>query len=374
MKIEFYKHNLDNQDKEYCLKVLDSIFLTTGETVELFEKKLAQYTHNSFAVGLTSCTQALFLSLKYLSIGQGDEVITTPMSFIATANAIEYCGAKPVFIDVEEDTGNINAELIEQAITKKTKVILVVHLYGQMCDMKKIKQIADKYNLKIIEDAAHCIEGTRDNIRVGELSDMACYSFYATKNITCGEGGGITCNDEQAYNWFKKARLHGMSKNAVDRYHKKYTHYDMEFLGYKCNMNNIQASLLLHQLDRIDTFLHRKEKIAHMYDKGFEDNKSIKIPQILSDTLHARHLYTIWIDPQKRDEYMHRIQEKEIGVAVNFRSIHLMQYYRKKYGYEKGDFPVSEKISDSTITLPFYPKLADEEVEYVVETINGTLN
>lgn len=370
-KIEFYKHNLSQEDKDECLKVLDSIFLTTGETVKQFERNFAHYIGAKYAVGVSSCTDALFLALKYFGIKEGDEVITTPLSFVATSNVIEYCNAKPVFVDVEENTGNINADLIETAITNKTKAILVVHLYGLMCDMVKIRRIADKYGLKVIEDCAQCIEGERDGVRVGGLADFACFSFYATKTITCGEGGAITCNDKEAYEWLIKARLHGMSKNAAERYTKRYEHYDMEFLGYKCNMTNIQASLLINQLNRINDLLYRREEIAKEYKKGFVNNNLINMPSILPNSVHARYLYTIWVNSIKRDIYMEKIQDQGIGVAVHLRPIHMMSYYKDKYGYKRGDFSVSERIGDSTISIPFYPRLSKEEIAYVIKTVNS---
>jgi len=190
MKIEFYKHVINGEDIRRVNKVLRSLFLTTGEAVANFEGRMQEYLGIKNVVGVTSCTAALHLSLLAWGIGEGDEVITTPMSFCATSNVIIHAGAKPVFVDVEEKTGNINSELIEPGITKKTKAIIPVHLYGQMCDMRKIRQIADRYGLAVIEDAAHCIEGIRDGIRVGQCGDAACFSFYATKNITSGEGGG----------------------------------------------------------------------------------------------------------------------------------------------------------------------------------------
>ena len=361
---------MTDQDKREVDAVIDSLFLTTGEWTKKFEEKLALYVGSKYAVGLASCTNALELALKYFCIGQGDEVITTPMSFVATANAIEYTGAKPVFVDVEKSTGNIDADLIERSITKNTKAILPVHLYGQICDMRKIRAIADKYNLKIIEDAAHCIEGTRDGVKVGELGDIACYSFYATKNITSGEGGATTCNDQNIYEWMLKARQHGLSTNAVNRYVKKYEHYDMEFLGMKCNMSNIQAALLINQVDRIDGLLTAKESAAEKFNEGFKNNSHIGLPSVLKNSKHARHVYTIWVSPDKRDEYMDKIYESGVGVAVNFRPIHLMKYYKEKYGYKPGDFPVSEKIGSSTISIPFYPKLKDEEISYVINSIN----
>ena len=374
MKIEFYRHNLLDKDKREVLKVLGSIFLTSGTWTRNFEDKLANYVRSKYAVGVFSCTNALELALKYFDIKKEDEVITTPMSFIATANAIEYCGAKPVFVDVEEETGNINVGLIENAITSNTKAILPVHLYGQMCDMKSIRAIAGKYNLKIIEDSAHCIEGQREEVRPGQLGDCACFSFYATKNITSGEGGAISCNDPEFYDWLLKARLHGMSKNAAERYSKEYEHYDMEFLGLKCNMSNIQAALLIHQIDRIEELLALRENIAQKYDKAFSNNTNIKIPQVLTNTKHARSLYTIWVNPGKRDEYLHRMQEAGIGVAVNFRAIHLMEYYKQKYGSKKGDFPIAEKIGNFTISIPLYPGLGNEEVSYIINSVNKVTN
>jgi dTDP-4-amino-4,6-dideoxygalactose transaminase len=370
MKIDFYKHNLDTDDKQECMKVLDSLFLTTGSVVAEFENKFARYTGNKYAIGVNSCTDALFLALKYYGVTYGDEVITTPMSFIATADVIEYCGAKPVFVAVEQATGNIDATLIEKRITHKTKAIICVHLYGQMCDMKKIRLIANKFHLRVIEDCAHCIEGSRDGVKPGQLGDVGCFSFYATKNITSGEGGALTTNDINANEWFKKARLHGMSKNAADRYTKKYEHYDMEFLGYKSNMTNIQASLLVHQLDRIELYLQKKEQICEQYSKGLKNNAYVQTPSVLSRTKHARYVYTIWVDTEKRDDILHKLQDAGIGVAVNFRPIHLMSYYKNKYNYKMGDFPNAEKIGASTITIPLYPKLTINEVQHIIDSIN----
>jgi len=370
-KIEFYKHNLDSKDKKEVLKTLDSLFLTTGENVKQFESKFAKYLKAKNCVGLTSCTEALFLSLKGLGINKSDEVITSPMSFIASSNSIEYCGAVPIFTEIEENTGNINADLIENKISKKTKAILVTHLYGQMCDMKKISKIAKKYKLKLIEDCAHCIEGTRDGIKPGQLSDAACFSFYATKNITSGEGGAVITNNLNLYDWLIKARQHGMSKNALDRYSKKYEHYEMEFLGYKSNMNNVQAAMLINQLERIDTLRSKKELISNKYDLGFKNNEQIKILKVLPKTKHARHLYTIQVNSRKRDQILMKIQEQGIGVAVNFRPIHLMKYYRNKYGFKKGSFPIAEEFGSSTITLPFYPKLTQKEINYVIKSVNS---
>lgn len=369
MKVEFFRHNINAEDKKRVSDVLDSIFLTTGSVVDTFEKDIARYLNVPFAVGVTSCTAALHLCLLAWDIGVGDEVITTPMSFCATSNSILYTGAKPIFADVEEKTGNINADLIEGKITKKTRAIIPVHLYGQMCDMKKIRQIADRHSLVVIEDAAHCIEGVRDGIRVGELGDAACFSFYATKNITSGEGGAIAVHDEQRAKQLKMLRSHGIDRAAADRYTKKYQHWDMPILGWKYNMNNIQAALLVDQLARIDQLWERKDKLAARYEDAFSTVDGIRLMKTALATRHARHLFTIQIEGDKRDSVLYLLQEREIGVAVNYRAIHLLQYYREKLGCQEGDFPVAEGIGRSTISLPLYPLLQDDEQDYVIRMV-----
>jgi len=369
MKIEFFRHNIGKEEIAKVTEVLDSIFLTTGDTVSEFEEKFSRYLGCKYTIGTTSCTAALHLSLLAHGVGQGDEVITSPMSFIATANTILHTGAKPVFTDVEPDTGNMNAELIEHVITEKTKAILPVHLYGQMCDMKKIKDIADRHGLVIIEDAAHCIEGQRDGIKPAQLSEAACFSFYATKNITSGEGGAIATNNTKIADLLKRLRLHGMTKGAAARYSQKYQHYDMDLLGWKYNMNNIQAALLLNQLDLIENRWERRVEISRMYEDALSNIEGINYPKVLPKSKSARHLFTMWVDPKMRDEILWALQDRGIGVAVNFRPIHLMKYYRENFGYEKGMFPVAEKMGKSTISLPLYPKLTNDQVLYITENL-----
>lgn len=369
MKIEFYKHSVSQKDIDNVVRVLNSTFLTTGEVVDEFEEKFCHYLGCKYTVGVTSCTAALHLSLVAYGIGAGDEVITTPMTFIATANAIIHAGATPVFVDVEPETGNINADLIENAITPRTRAILPVHLYGQMCDMKKIREIADKYHLVLIEDAAHAIEASRDGIRPGELGHAACFSFYPTKSITSGEGGAIVVNKEAIAERLKKLRLHGMSKGASERYSKRYAHWDMELLGWKYNMDNIQAALLLNQLEQIEQFRQRREEICQMYEAAFKNSSEVTCLKIVPNSKSARLMFTILVPPEKRDSILWQLQERGIGVAVNYRAIHLLTFYRQTYGYKRGIFPVAEKIGDSTITLPLYPKLANEEVEYVIRKV-----
>lgn len=369
MKVDFFKHNIDEIDIQNVATALKDDILTTGKTVEEFENKLANFLGIKHIVGVMSCTHAMEMALKAFEIGVGDEVITTPMTYIATADAIEYVGAKPIFADVEEETGNIDANLIEKMITPRTKAILPVHLYGQMCDMKKIRAIADEHGLKVIEDAAHCLEGERDGVRPGQLGDAVCFSFYATKSITCGEGGALGTNEDKMAVWTKKARCHGLSKDMAGRFGKAYKHYEKEFLGLKCNMSNIQAALLLHQLDNAKNILEQRERIAKLYDDLFLNIKEIQIPKVLPGTKHGRHLYTVWVNSKKRDDVLKNLFDNGIGVVVTYQPVHLMSYYREKYGYKSGEFPVAERIGDSTISLPFHVKLTDKEIKFVSEIV-----
>lgn len=372
MKVEFFRHSINDEDIDRVSEVLRSIFLTTGEVVTEFERRFASYLGSEDVVGVTSCTAGLHLSLLMVGIRHGDEVITTPMSFCATANAILHAGGKPVFVDVEEETGNINAYLIEAAITEKTKAIVPVHLYGQMSDMVKIKKIADKYKLALIEDAAHAIEALRDGFRPGELSDAACFSFYATKNITSGEGGAIATRREHG-ELLRMLRLHGIDKSAVDRYTGRYKHWNMPLLGWKYNMDNIQAALLIGQLKRIDELWERRDEIWRMYEDAFTGIKGLRLLKTVENSRHARHLFTALVRPEKRDSILHNLQEKGIGVAVNYRPIHLLKYYKESFGYREGDFPVAEDIGKRTISLPLYPCLENPKVSYVIESLNSVL-
>ena len=365
MKVEFYKHNLNEQDFASVIEALKQPILTTGQKVADFEAKFSEYTGCKYTVGVTSCTAALHLALIAYGIGSGDEVITTPMTFIATANAILMAGAKPVFVDVEPETGNIDVNRIEDAITRNTKAIIPVHLYGTMCDMRALRKIADRYCLSIIEDCAHAVEAQRDGVRPGQLSEAACFSGYATKALTAGESGWICTNSPPIADKLKILRSHGMSSEANDRYSKRYKHWDMLELGWKYNMDNIQAALLINQVDRLHANLRRKEAICLRYEKELKG--VVGFPTVIG--ISGRHLFTIWVD--NRDEVLAKLQDAGIGVVVNYRAIHLLTYYRKRFGYKEGDFPVAEKIGDSCISIPLYSKMADEEVDYVIKSVKA---
>lgn len=372
MKVEFHRHSLQEQDIDNACKVLRSIFLTTGAVTSEFEKRFAQYTGLGSIVALNSCTAAMHLAFLALELGPGDEVITTPLTFIASATSILHTGAKPVFVDVETDTGLLDVSQVERVVNSATKAVLPVHLYGAMVDMVALRKLADQYGIYIVEDCAHCVEGERDGVRPGQLSNAACYSFYATKNLTCGEGGALGCNDLTLANTVNVLRLHGMNKDAITRYSGTYRHWDMIAEGWKYNMNDIHAALLVDQVSRLDSQLERRAEICRKYDDFFFECPEINLLAVRGKS--ARHLYTIMVDPMRRDDVLFSLQEKGVGVAVNFRAIHTLSFFRETMGHKPEDFPNAYKIGQSTITLPLYPSMTDQEVEYVGRTVLEVLS
>lgn len=372
-KVPFFMHDLGQAELDAVAEVLANPILTTGEWVARFEQTFAEYIGVRNAVALTSCTGGLHLSLLAYGIGPGDEVITTPMTFIATSTAIMESGATPVFIDVEPQTGNLDASLIEAAITKRTRAIMPVHLYGQMCDMRAIRKIADDYNLVVIEDAAHCVEGKRDGVGTGQLGNTACYSFYATKNLTCGEGGAVVTNDDDLAAKLRLLRLHGMNKNANDRHKEGYQHWDMTLMGWKYNMDNIQAALLLPQMDRLEENWRKRTELAKYYDEQLWDIPDLSRPRTLPGVEHAWHLFPVWIANGKRDAVIKELQTNGISVMVNYRAIHLLSYFREQFGFTAGAFPNAETIGDAALSLPFYPNMPIEHVDLVVSGLRDAL-
>ncbi len=367
-------HDLGKAELDAVAEVLANPILTTGEWVARFERRFAEYLGVRHAVAVTSCTGALHMSLLALGIGAGHEVITTPMTFIATANSVMEAGAKPVFVDVEPETGNLDAANVEAAINERTRAIMPIHLYGQMCDMKALRGIADRYGLAIIEDAAHCVEGMRDGIKTGTLGDTACYSFYATKNLTCGEGGAVVTNDDNLAEKLRLLRLHGMNKNANDRHKEGYKHWDMTVLGWKYNMDNIQAALLLPQMDRLEENWRKRRELAENYEARLWDIPNLSRPKTLPLVEHAWHLFPIWVGDGERDRVIAELQSAGIGVMVNYRAIHLLTFFSETFGFKQGDFPVAERIGDANLSLPFYPNMPLDHVDRVVEVLRDILS
>jgi len=369
MKVPFYRHNLDQECIDRVSRVLKGDMLTTGAVCSEFEGEFANYFGPEYsAVTFSSWTTGAFCTLVAWEIGPGDEVIVPSMSFLSTANIVEHVGAKPVFVDCDLRTGLISTDAVLEAITSKTRAIIPVHLYGQMCDMKTLSKIAKVRGIKLLEDCAHCIEGAREDYRPGLLSDAAVFSFYATKNITSCEGGAVITRNAETSGILAKLRLHGMDKSAISRYIEGYKHWDMDLLGYKANLSDLNAALLQPQLRRLGERLERRQQICAFYEDIFGQFE-IGFPITEQQVEHARHLFTILVLPSKRDSLIQKLQEADIGVAVNFKPIHSMTYYRKKYGYRPDALKNTELIGSSTISIPMYPALEDSQVEYVASTV-----
>ncbi|MGQ9369465.1 aminotransferase class I/II-fold pyridoxal phosphate-dependent enzyme [Azospirillum sp. ST 5-10] len=371
--IPFYHHDLGRPELEAVARVLEGPILTTGSEVAEVERRLAALLGRRHAIAVTSCTGAMHMALMALGVGPGDEVITTPMTFVATAAAILEAGATPVFADVEPATGNLDAAAVAAAVTPRTRAIIPVHLYGAMCDMRALRAIADRHGLALIEDSAHCIEGRRDGVRPGELSAAACFSFYATKNLTCGEGGALVTDDDALHERLLRLRLHGIDRSLADRHASSSGDWDMVAMGWKYNMSNIEAALLLPQMDRLDRNYARRDRLARLYERRLAGLPGVRLPERAPDTVHAWHLFPVWIDGDRRDETLRRLRTEGIGCVVNYRPVHLTRHFRETFGFAEGAFPNAERIGRETLSLPFYPAMPDEHVEMVVEALADCL-
>lgn len=357
---------------------LRSGWIGAGPRVAQFEQAFAEYAGARHAVAVNSCTAALHLSLLAAGVGPGDEVITTPLTFAATANVILHAGATPVFVDVDRATMNLDPERLDAAITPRTKAILPVHFAGRPCEMDEIGAIAARRGLVVIEDAAHCIEGAYHGRKIGSISPFTCFSFYVTKNMTTGEGGMVCTDDAAAADRIKTQALHGLSRDAWARFGDQgYKHYEVTFPGFKYNMTDLQAALGLCQLRRVEDWMARREAIWRRYDEAF-GGMDCESPRPAADHVrHARHLYTLLVDADRtesrRDDVMRRMHEAGVGTGVHYRAIHLHQYYRERFGYRAEDFPNAAWIGDRTLSLPLSAKLSDRDVDRVIDAVRSAV-
>jgi len=370
-QVSFFKHGLTPDDAQSMADVLATPFLTNGPVGKKVEAQLVEFFHVRNALLTNSWTNGAIATLLALGIGKGDEVIVPAMTFIASANVVEVLGATPILVDVDKDTQLMGVSDIEKALSEKTRAIIPVHLYGQMCDMKAIGELVKsrEENIAIIEDCAHNFEGELHGDKPGKYSDAAIFSFYATKNIACGEGGAIITNNDELHKKLLQTRLHGMSAGAADRFKTgSYNHWDMQMLGVKANMPDLLASLLPKQIENVYEQLAKRTILADRYRKAFKNSNVRTIKQI-KDTLDAHHLFPIGVDANIRDEVLTKLGEVGIGATVNYRAIHTLTYYKEKYGFKADDFPNANAWGQSAISLPLYPSLSLEEQDYVIETI-----
>jgi dTDP-4-amino-4,6-dideoxygalactose transaminase len=370
VNVPFYRHSLTPDNSKYVAEVLKTPFLTSGPIGKEVEAQLCEYFNVSHAKLVNSWTNGAVATLLAMDIGPGDEVIVPAMTFIATANVVELVGAKPVFIDCDPDTLLVTPQLIKKAITEKTKAIIPVHMYGQMCDIKAIKEIIPSgQKIAIIEDCAHSFEAKLNGERPGKYSDAAIFSFYATKNVTCGEGGAIITNDANLYDRITQSILHGMSAGAADRFKAgQYKHWGMEHLGTKANLPDLLACFLPEQIKTIDQRLEVREVIAQKYEKALSSTK-IRFPKVLTGVVHSRHLFPIHVGLEIRDSALLALGQTNIGATVNYRSVHTMEYYSKKYGLTGNEFPTSLSWGNGTLSIPLFPGITTQEQDYVIEVL-----
>ncbi len=369
---------IEDAEIQEVISCLKSGWLGTGPKVAQFEKDFATYKGVHHAVALNSCTAALHLSIIAAGIKPGDEVVTTPMTFCATVNAIIHAGAIPVLADVDSATMNIDPKQIEAKITSRTKAILPVHFAGRPCDMDAICDIAQSHNLKIIEDCAHAIETEYRSRKAGTFGDFGCFSFYVTKNVVTGEGGMVLTKCEEDAARIKTLGLHGMTKDAWKRFGDEgFKHYQVVECGFKYNMMDLQAAIGIHQLARVEQNWQKRQVIWNQYNAAFKD-LPIAIPaETAPDTHHAYHLYTILIDEQQtgisRDAFLDLMTKHNIGVGVHYLSIPEHPYYQETYRWKPEDYPHAMKIGRQTISLPISAKLMESDVADVVEAIRKVL-
>ena len=373
--LPFALPSIGEDEIKEVVETLRGGWLTAGPRTKAFEEAFCAYTGAPHAVAVNSCTAALHLCLLGCHVGPGDEVITTPLTFAATANTVMMTGARPVFVDVDEATYNLDVGCVEAAITKKTRAMVPVHIGGLPADMEPLLRLAERYDLRVIEDAAHAAGARYGETRIGNVSEATCFSFYVTKTITTGEGGMVTTRNQQLADRVRMLSLHGLSRDAWNRYAQKGSwYYEIVDVGYKYNMSDIQAAIGLHQLRRIEEFTRRRREIARRYDEAFGRLEAIVLPpRDGARSEHIYHLYTIRLRLDRlritRDRFIEALRAENVGTSVHFIPLHLHPFYRKELGFHRGAFPVAEAIFDSIVSVPIYPAMTDRDVDDVIAAV-----
>lgn len=373
MEVPFHKPYITEDDIEEVVDSLKHGWITMGPKTVEFEKRFKEYIGSKYAVAVNSCTAALHLALKAIELKEGDEVLIPVDTFVATAECVLYFKAKPVFVDVEKDTHLISLNDIERKITNKTKAIIPVHYGGQPADMDEIMEIAKKYNLYVIEDAAHALPSWYKGKKIGTIGDMTCFSFYATKTLTTGEGGMVTTENEEWANLIGTLRLHGISSDAWKRYSKEGSwKYDVIYNGYKYNTTDINSALGLTQLKKVEWMWKRREEIAKRYNMAFKQFEELILYRVKEDRVSSWHLYPIKLNLSalkiSRDQFIEELKKRGIGTSVHFIPLYRFSCF-KGIGILPEEFTTAEWIFERVLSLPIYPSLTNKEIEYVIENV-----
>lgn len=376
----FYGHQyIDERDKEAVMQVLDSDYLTCGPKVAELEKKLCAYTQACYAVAVSNGTAALHCACLAAGIGEGDEVITTPITFAASANCAVYCGAKPVFADINPDTYNINPESIRACITEKTKAIVAVDFTGQVVEIEEIRKICDEHNLIFIEDAAHSIGSKYNGRMVGSLADITTFSFHPVKTITGGEGGAVLTNDKELYEKIKLVHTHGIThdRRFMSKEYEEPWYYEMFMEGFNYRLTDMQSALIISQLDKIDAFIQRRKEIVQRYDEAFSEMPEIIVQKEIAQSDTCRHLYILRLNLSvlkcTRLEFFQAMAAENVQCQVHYIPVYWFPYYQR-LGYEKGLCPKAEEVYESIMSIPLYPALTDKDVEDVIRVAKKVVN
>jgi dTDP-4-amino-4,6-dideoxygalactose transaminase len=375
--LPFHQPSIGEEEIQEVIAALKSGWITTGPRTKLFEEQFRDYIGCQHAIAVNSCTAGLHLALVAAGIGAGDEVITTPYTFAATGEVIIQVGARPVFVDIEANSLNIDPTAIERAITSRTRAIIPVHIAGLPCRMDEIIDIAQRHHLIVIEDAAHAFAAEYRGQKIGNIGQITVFSFYATKNLTTGEGGMVTTNDPEYAEKIRLLSLHGLSKDAWKRYSAEGSwYYEIIHAGYKYNMSDIQAALGLQQLKKTADFQAIRAVYATKYNNAFKDRAELILPHQTPDTKHAWHLYILRLKLElldiTRGEFIQELQRRQIGTSVHFIPLHLHPYYQKNFVFNQ-PLAQAENAFEQAISLPLYPAMSEEDVNYVIQAVNDIL-
>ncbi|MFX1288061.1 MAG: UDP-4-amino-4,6-dideoxy-N-acetyl-beta-L-altrosamine transaminase [Promethearchaeota archaeon] len=379
---KFLPYGIQWLDEKEIAEVVDSLksdWITTGPKMKKFEDHFKDYIGSKYAVAVNSGTAALHISTSTLGIKPGDEVITTPLTFVASANCVVYRGGTPILADIRKDTYNIDPNEIRKKISPRTKAIIPVHFGGQPCDMDEITEIADEHDLIVIEDAAHAIDAEYKGKKIGNISKLTCFSFHPVKNITTAEGGMVTTNDDELYDKLLMFRTHGISKTAEKRFGKAGDFfYDMQFLGFRYNMSELHASIGIHQLGKLGGFQKRRREIVDIYNRELQKIEEVTIPYVQENVKHTWHLYVIQLNLEKlrvdRDQIFRALREENIGVNVHYIPVHYHSFYQSNFGFKQGILPNVEWLYPRLLTIPLFPKMSDNDVYDVINAIEKVIN
>ena len=378
VRVPFHRPSIGEEEIRAVSDVLRSGWLTTGDKTAEFERSFADYVGAKHAIAVSSGTAALHLSLEAIDLQPGDEVLVPTTTFTATAEVVVHLAARPVLTDIDAKTMNMSPSDAERRMTRRTRAMIPVHFAGQPCDMEAIQALAATHGLHVVEDAAHALPSSYKNQRIGSLSELTAFSFYATKPVTTGEGGMVTTNSDARANRIRTMRLHGINRDTWDRTRTGSWHYEVQDAGYKYNLTDFQAALGIVQLAKCDEAYESRRRIAERYSEAFSGLDTFDVPAILPDRQRSWHLYVLRLRLDRlrisRDRFIDELEQRGVAASVHFIPLHLHPYYQRQFGYKAGDFPQAEHEYGRCLSLPIFPGMTNEEIDSVIAAVVDTAN